>query len=54
MKGPGLSVLSFSPANVPWHLHWIGPLPTDYWTFGGVGLALLIVSHLRRVARGVD
>jgi hypothetical protein len=29
-------------------VHWIGPLPTDYWTFGTTGLALLIGSYVER------
>jgi len=45
---PAFGVARFAPQSAPWHVHWLGPLPTDYWTFGGVGLALLIASHLQR------
>jgi hypothetical protein len=48
VMNPAFGLAAFVPENVPWHVHWIGPLPTDYWTFGGVGLGLLAGSHLRR------
>ncbi len=42
---PAFGPARFAPETVPWHEHWLGPLPTDYWTFGGVGLALLLGSY---------
>ena len=30
----------FSPAHIPWHKHWLGFAPTDYW------VSLLIASFL--------
>jgi len=43
---PAYGLEHFIPRLVPWHKHWLGPLPTDYWIFGGVGLALLIASFV--------
>ena len=36
---PAYGVARFAPAFVPWHKHWLGPAPTDYW----VSLSLAVV-----------
>ena len=42
---PAYGMQRFDPQLVPWHKHWLGPMPTDYWLFGCVGLALVIGSY---------
>ncbi|MBC7416115.1 MAG: hypothetical protein H7327_14400 [Herminiimonas sp.] len=44
VMNPAFGIARFNPANVPWHKHWIGAAPTDYWTFTGVALLLLWLS----------
>lgn len=46
VMNPAYGLARFDPAHVPWHKHWFGPMPTDYWTMGGIGLALLIGSFV--------
>lgn len=41
---PVFGIARFTPANVPWHKHWIGFAPTDYWTFAAAALVLLWLS----------
>lgn len=41
---PAYGVAKFSPAFVPWHIHWWGPAPVDYWVYGGVALVLFVLS----------
>ena len=43
---PAFGLERFVPQFVPWHKHWLGPVPSDYWVFGGVGLPLLIASYV--------
>lgn len=50
VTNPAYGLDRFAPEFVPWHRSWIGPAPTDYWTFGGIGLALLIGSFRARHA----
>lgn len=33
---PAFGWAKLTPEHVPWHVHWLFGLPTDYWTFGGV------------------
>lgn len=44
VTNPAYGLERFAPEFVPWHRHWIGPAPADYWTFGAAGLALLVAS----------
>ena len=44
---PAFGVHRFVPDLVPWHKHWLGPAPTDYWMFGCGGLAAVIASFIR-------
>jgi hypothetical protein len=41
---PAFGLSKFTPKNVPWHVHWLGPAPVDYWTFLGVAVILFIWS----------
>ena len=31
----------FGKEQIWWHKRWLGGLPSDYWTFGTIGLLLL-------------
>ena len=42
----------FSPRHIPWHKHWWGPLPVDYWVSSAVGLVLLVWSYRSAGVRG--
>jgi hypothetical protein len=42
---PAFGVAKLAPAHVPWHKHWWGPLPLDYWVSGAIGLVLLFASY---------
>jgi len=44
---PAYGIARFSPEVISWHKNWLGPAPTDYWTFGGGGLVLLVLSFYR-------
>jgi hypothetical protein len=41
---PAYGLEKFNPQNVPWHVHWLGPVPVDYWTFLGMALILFTFS----------
>lgn len=45
LLNPAFGLAKFNPSNIPWHVHWLGVMPTDYWTFGFVGLALILISY---------
>jgi hypothetical protein len=45
---PAFGMARFTPANVPWHRHWWGPAPVDYWVFAPLCVVLLVVSALPR------
>jgi hypothetical protein len=49
---PAFGVAKLTPAHVPWHKHWWGPLPVDYWVSGAIGLVLLFASY--RGQRGAE
>jgi hypothetical protein len=42
---PHYGLRRFRPGQVPWHRHWIGLLPAEYWLFGVLGVALLWQSY---------
>jgi hypothetical protein len=44
VMNPAFGWAKLSPAHVPWHKHWWGPLPVDYWVSGTIGLALLFAA----------
>ena len=41
---PAFGLARLNPASVPWHIHWLWGVPTDYVTFTAVGGALLWAS----------
>ncbi len=41
---PAYGWSKLDPAHVPWHIHWILGVPTDYVTFGLVGFIAYAVS----------
>jgi len=41
---PAFGLARFSPENIPWHIHWWGMAPTDYWVFLGIAVALFALS----------
>jgi len=43
---PAFGLAKFRPESVPWHIHWFGPAPVDYWTFLGLAFVLLALSCL--------
>lgn len=47
LLNPAFGLSKFSPENIPWHTHWFGFMPTDYWTFGLIGMSLILFSYTR-------
>jgi hypothetical protein len=43
---PAFGLGRFTPENVPWHRHWWGPAPTDYWVFGFLCILLFALSAM--------
>lgn len=41
---PAFGLAKFLPGNIPWHIHWWGPAPTDYWVFLSISMALFALS----------
>ncbi|TCV94622.1 hypothetical protein EC912_103107 [Luteibacter rhizovicinus] len=41
---PAWGLGRFNPVDVPWHKHWWGVAPTDYWVYGALGLGLFVLS----------
>jgi hypothetical protein len=41
---PAFGLARFAPAEVPWHVHWWGPAPADYWVFLSVAAIMFAVS----------
>ncbi|MFC5473166.1 hypothetical protein [Paraherbaspirillum soli] len=46
LLNPLYGLARFNPVDVPWHKHWLGPVPTDYWVYTIV--ALLLLWHAER------
>jgi len=44
VMNPAFGISRFSPVMAPWHKHWFLGVPTDYVTFGGIGILLVAVS----------
>lgn len=44
---PAFGLARFNPANIPWHKHWIGCAPSDYWIFLLVASLLFWFSYKR-------
>ncbi len=47
LLNPSFGLSKFNPENIPWHKHWLGFIPTDYWTFSLAGLLLILLSYWR-------
>ncbi len=45
---PAFGWSRFTPANVPWHPHWMFGLPVDYWVFSAIAAVLLWFAASRR------
>jgi hypothetical protein len=43
---PAYGLEKFTPQFAPWHIHWWGPAPTDYWMFLGIAVLLFGLSCL--------
>lgn len=41
---PAFGLGHFAPQWVPWHKHWWGPAPTDYWVYLAVSLLMFCLS----------
>ncbi|MCH8619238.1 hypothetical protein [Undibacterium sp. TS12] len=51
---PGYGLEHFSSRDVPWHVHWLLGLPTDYWIGSIMAIILYTVSyknHAQQTAR---
>ena len=46
---PAYGLDKFSPAQIPWHKHWLLGVPTDYVTFSLGGALLFAASVWRRL-----
>jgi hypothetical protein len=44
---PAFGLARFSAATVPWHKHWLGVAPVEYWIFSVVAVGLLWHSSRR-------
>lgn len=42
---PAFGLPRFHPGMIPWHKHWIGPAPVEYWVFGLLAVLLILVSR---------
>ena len=42
---PAFGLANFNPAHIPWHKHWLGFAPTDYWMSLLIGCLLLWLSY---------
>jgi hypothetical protein len=49
---PAFGYARFAPQNVPWHVHWWGPAPTDYWVFLSISAALFSISCAAPLGQG--
>jgi hypothetical protein len=46
---PAFGLARFSAENIPWHPHWLGPAPTDYWLFlSGAAIMFALSCRARR------
>ena len=52
VSNPAFGIARFEPGNIPWHVHWWGPAPTDYWVFLSISAALFSLSCAAPTAPG--
>jgi hypothetical protein len=50
---PGFGISRFAPQNVPWHIHWLLGMPTDYWIGFIVAIFLFWFSYKNNVKHDV-
>ena len=41
---PAYGVAHFAPRYIPWHIHWWGPAPSDYWVSLSIAAVLFWLS----------
>ncbi|WP_442784125.1 hypothetical protein [Collimonas fungivorans] len=42
---PAYGLARFNPVDVPWHKHWLGAVPADYWIYSAVAILLLWLAE---------
>ncbi|AIY44041.1 hypothetical protein LT85_4883 [Collimonas arenae] len=42
---PAYGLARFNPIDVPWHKHWLGGVPVDYWIYSTVAILLLWLAE---------
>ncbi|MBI1773572.1 MAG: hypothetical protein HYR68_14730, partial [Burkholderiales bacterium] len=47
---PAYGISRFNPHDVPWHIHWLLGVPTDYWV-GFVGATFLYIYSYKNHAQ---
>lgn len=50
VMNPAFGWAKLAAPHVPWHKHWWGPFPVDYWLSGAVAIALIAWSYRKRPA----
>ena len=45
---PAYGLARFRADAIPWHKHWLGPVPVDYWFYGSLLLLLTWLSVEKR------
>lgn len=50
---PAFGWSKLDPQHVPWHIHWIFGLPTDYFTFTFVAFLLLVWSFKHNPTKNI-
>ena len=43
---PAFGLARFDATNIPWHVHWWGPAPADYWVFLLLAAILFALSGM--------
>ena len=54
LVNPAFGLSRFNPIDVPWHKHWLGPVPIDYWVFSSVGLVLLWLAERKSTQKNIQ
>lgn len=44
LLNPAFGWTHFGPEWIPWHKHWWGPVPADYWVFLAVSVLMFYLS----------
>ena len=48
---PAYGLQHFAAQWIPWHKHWWGPVPADYWVYMAVALLMFFLSCRPRRTR---